>query len=109
MGKKHAQKYRWFCQCMMDTGERVYLVATAETEAEANRLIHINYAVDYVEDIRTPEEMREHTHYLRPTYIGIAQFIPWWTSKPSGKKDGNQVAENIREGTYNARITHEIS
>lgn len=100
MSRTQEQTYRWFCQCIANTGERVYLVATAASEAEASQLIHINYAIDYVEDIRTPDEMRIHTHYLRPTLIGIAQFVPWWTSGSTSNGQAiSKVAEKTGEGT----------
>ena len=100
----HALKYKWYCQCVMESGERVYLVATAATEIEASRIVHMNYAIDYVEDIRTPDEMDRHTSYLRPTLIGVAQMVPWWSSskstpaKSTHTKEAHVHGNSITEG-----------
>lgn len=66
---------KWFCKCILPSGETVYLVIRAITEGQASKLVHEGYCIEYVEDILSPLQMEYLKRHLRPNMMGLNSLI----------------------------------
>lgn len=76
-----ARRKKWHCLCMMESGEEVFIVIKAETEAEASQKIHDSAdgrgykGVEYVLEILTSAELELRKEDLKPAIAaGISTY-----------------------------------
>jgi hypothetical protein len=61
---------KWHCLCLMTNGKEVFITVKAETAVSASEKVHAGYAVEYVLDIYTHEQMERKKAYLKPSIMG---------------------------------------
>jgi hypothetical protein len=67
-GKPLLQK--WHCHCMMEDGREAFIAVRAESAPEATKKAHKGYAVEFVLDTLTHDEMERKKRHLKPSIIG---------------------------------------
>lgn len=64
---------KYHCQCIMESGEELFIAIKATSEAEASDKVHAGYEVEYVLDIFTPLQMEYRKRHLRRgNLIGVS-------------------------------------
>lgn len=64
---------KFHCQCMMESGEELFIAIKATSEAEASDKVHEGYNVEYVLDILTPLQMEYRKRHLRKSnLVGVS-------------------------------------
>ena len=61
---------KWHCLCLMESGKEVFITTRAATAAEASSKVHNGYAVEYVMEILTHEQMERRKAHLKPSIVG---------------------------------------
>lgn len=69
MSAKAGSLQKFHCQCMMESGDELFITVKASSEAEASYKVHDGYKVEYVLDILTPLQLEYRKRHLR-RYVG---------------------------------------
>jgi DNA-dependent RNA polymerase auxiliary subunit epsilon len=56
---------KFHCQCMMESGEELFITVKATSEAQASEKVHEGYNVEYVLDILSPLQLEYRKRHLR--------------------------------------------
>lgn len=70
VGTAVSRRTKWHCHCMMADGREVFIAVKAANAAYASAKVHAGYAVEYVLDILTHEQMERKKAYLKPSMLG---------------------------------------
>jgi len=60
---------KWHCHCMMEDGREAFIVVRATNPVEASEKAHSGYAVEYVLDTLTHEQMERKKRHLKPSIM----------------------------------------
>ena len=75
MSVLHKEGMKFYCLCMMESGEEVIIAMRGWTEAEASKKVHAGYAVEFVLDVLTPFQMEFRKRHLRRSYLSNASVV----------------------------------
>lgn len=56
---------KFHCQCVMESGEELFIAIKASSEGQASFKVHEGYNIEYVVDILTPLQMEYKKRHLR--------------------------------------------